>query len=177
MNINLTAPSGAVIDGQYRYLLWRHWADQFAETHPQPGGWLTWVMLNPSTADENTDDPTIRKCIGFAKRAGFSGILVANLFGWRATNPKHLRVLAANGTDLVGPRNRGHLGCAFHYASALVFAWGAVPRGLKEHDQAARVARQTAKMFHATPRCLGRTKGGEPRHPLMLSYSTPLEVW
>jgi hypothetical protein len=67
-------------DGRYRYRLWRLW-DDLAPV-------MVWVMLNPSTADADLDDPTIRKCIGFAKANRHGGIIVVNLFAWRATDPK-----------------------------------------------------------------------------------------
>ena len=85
--------AGALLSscGTYRYRLWRYW-----HTEREP---LIFIMLNPSTADAMQDDPTIRKCIGFAKRLGFGGIEVVNLFAYRATDPRDLR---ANGYQ-VGP--------------------------------------------------------------------------
>ena len=67
-------------DRRYRYLLVRRWDNTLPDA--------TFVMLNPSTADERDDDPTIRKCIGFAKRWGCGGIKVVNLYAFRATNPR-----------------------------------------------------------------------------------------
>ena len=81
---------------RYRYRLARHWG---------AGSALPFVMLNPSTADADNDDPTIRRCIAFAKREGAGGIVVANLFAFRATSPADM--LAA--PNPFGPENEGHL--------------------------------------------------------------------
>ena len=76
---------GAVISecGNYRYSLWRIWDD----TKPM----MMFIMINPSKADADNDDPTIRRCIGFAKSWGYGGFYVGNLFGYRATDPKELK--------------------------------------------------------------------------------------
>lgn len=75
---------GAVIsdDGRYRYRLWRTWAPELPR--------MAWIMLNPSTADAEVDDPTIRRCVGFAKREGCGGIEVVNLYAYRSTDPSVL---------------------------------------------------------------------------------------
>lgn len=87
-------------DGLHRYSLWRHW-------DPSKKRRATWVMLNPSTADAMQDDPTIRKCIGFTKRltGDFGGIVVVNLFAYRATEPRELVMARNAGADIVGVRN------------------------------------------------------------------------
>jgi hypothetical protein len=87
-------PSSAVFSPgsppDYRYLLTRRWA---------PGPVMTWVMLNPSRADETADDPTIRRCVRFARSAGCTAITVANLYAWRTSNPRELRRIP----DAIGP--------------------------------------------------------------------------
>lgn len=145
--------------GRYRYTLSREW-DAEMET-------LTWLMLNPSTADAAKDDPTIRKVMGFTKRAGYGSLLVVNLFAWRATDPSDLRTeIRRPSGDPEGPENQEAITVAARITDAVVCAWGAQPWA---RYQAKRVLgwlrERDTKM-----RCLGLTKGGDPLHPLMQSY-------
>ena len=154
------ATAGAVISpcGRYRYRLWRRW---------DPGFSVTWLMLNPSTADAEVDDPTIRKCIGFSKRWGYSAIEVVNLFAWRATDPKDLLARWRSAHDIVGPDNDRHILSAVARSPLVVAAWG--------NDDAARLGGRDAAVLHGFgAECLGRTSKGAPRHPLMLAYDTAL---
>ena len=114
-------------------------------------------MLNPSTADANRDDPTIRRCIDFAQRWGYGGLLVGNLFAYRSTDPKGL--LAAD--DPVGPENDRHLAHLAESCNIVVAAWGAVSR--PDHLRRATEVREIVghKLY-----CLGMTTSGQPRHPL-----------
>jgi len=151
----------------HRYLLWRTWSPN------KPPA--TFVMLNPSTAQASTDDHTVRKCIGFAQRWGFGGIRVVNLYSLRSTD-WHMLIARP---DRTGPANGQWLESAFELAAAqgqaVVVAWGAhrVP------EKAARVAevRSIARRHGVELLALGTTFDGDPCHPLMLSYSTPLEPW
>ena len=136
-------------DRRYRYRLWREWDRSRAV--------VAFVMLNPSTADASRDDPTIRRCIGFARAWGFGGVEVANLFALRATDPRDLRGVP----DPVGPRNARSLKAALAHASLVVVAWGADP--FARHVRLPR-----ALSSHRRLRCLGRTGAGAPRHPLYL---------
>lgn len=140
--------SGAELDGPYRYLLWRRWAD--AAT-------VLFVMLNPSTADARRDDPTIRRCSGFARAWGFGGVEVVNLFAWRATDPRELRRAA----DPVGPENDRVIAAAAARNHAVIAAWG-------NHGALGERDRQVAALLaRFRPRCLGApTARGAPRHPL-----------
>jgi hypothetical protein len=140
-------------DGRYRYTLYRLWDDSLPE--------VTWVMLNPSTADAEQDDPTIRKCVGFAQRWGCGSIRVVNLFAYRATNPRELTLA----DDPVGPINVPTLAVATN--GFCVAGWGAAKTPPKPLDVIA----------HKPLWCLGVTKSGDPRHPLYVSYETPLQVW
>ena len=138
---------------QYRYFLRRVWDD----TKPL----CAWVMLNPSTADAQADDPTIRKCMGFAHRWRCGGICVANLFAWRATDPDELAGVA----DPVGPRNETWIREAAK-CPMVVLGWGA-------HPMAPRQARKTIDILRlagAEPLFLRATKGCQPSHPLYLPY-------
>ena len=146
--------------GLYRYVLVRRWDDDLPE--------LRWCMLNPSVADSDQDDPTVRKCRGFAERWGFGSIRIVNLFAFRATNPRDL----LDARDPVGPDNAQYL--EEDLQSPVVVAWGgSLPNSMIAREAVSKVAALASVGWW----CLGRTKGGEPRHPLMLSYSTPRESW
>ena len=136
--------------GQYRYWLSRTWSS---------GPPLVFVMLNPSTADAQVDDPTIRRCKGFARREGAGGVFVVNLYAYRATNPRFLRICA----DPVGPDNdvwlQRVIAGTVETGTPVVAAWGAsaVP---------GRVRAVLRLVPGADWRCLGVTRAGAPRHPL-----------
>lgn len=152
-------------DGLYRYWLSRRWARNGM-------GMATFVMLNPSTADASLDDPTIRRCIGFARRWGLDGIAVVNLYALRSTDPKGLWAAA----DPVGPDNDEWLGVhailAKANATPVVAAWGANAHP----DRVAHVAALFAS-FGVPLHSLGVTKAGQPRHPLYLRADASLAPW
>jgi hypothetical protein len=143
----------------HRYLLCRRWSD---------GPVMTWIMLNPSTADAFADDPTIRRCISFARREGCGGLRVVNLFALRATNPRELR----KHPDPVGP-------CADQMIDAqaggayTVAAWGADATAIRRGRQVGR--RLIAAGVSLS--CLGVTSAGHPRHPLYVRSSALLTPW
>ena len=150
--------------GRYRYRLERAWA-------PEDEGRAVFVMLNPSTADHFSDDPTIRRCRGFATAWRLGGLVVVNLFAYRATAPSMLLRV----DDPVGPDNIIHLrdavaSCRAGSHNLLVFAWGALGT-LRDR---ARAARAIADEYRAAPFTLGLTKGGHPRHPLYVPAAQPL---
>jgi Uncharacterized protein conserved in bacteria len=153
-----TGSSWAVISecGRYRYELGRRW--------DSTGPLLEWIMLNPSTADASADDPTIRRCMAFAKRWGYGGIVVRNLFALRATNPQAL--LARDLIDSISPDN-------FVYLSRLdadctIAAWGAHAATLEWRNAGFRIRRPN--LF-----CLGVNANGSPKHPLYVPSSrTPI---
>lgn len=153
---------GALISecGHYRYRLWRLWDD----LRPI----MVWVMLNPSTADADVDDPTIRKCMGFAKAHHFGGIIVVNLFAWRATNPKELPKVK----DPVGPDNDQHIlwACTAPLMCAVVGGWGTNKFAAK---RAARVKALIQGGARRHIECFRETNG-TPWHPLYLPYDSPL---
>lgn len=125
-------------------------------------------MLNPSTADATKDDPTIRRCISFAKREGASGLVVVNLYAFRATNPSRL----AEALDPVGPENWQYLEKAGNVAD-VVCAWGS--QGLCP-PHVVRVI-NFLKEREVGLLCLGTTMGGSPRHPLYVKSDQPLIPW
>lgn len=133
----------------WRYALERRWGS---------GPFCLFVMLNPSTADESEDDPTIRRCIGFARSWGYGGLLVGNLYALRATNPAEL----AKAEDPVGPDNMTWLGTLAVRSSLVVAAWGA-------HPMAKKQAQELIGWGHlGNFTVLGLTKSGHPRHPLYM---------
>jgi hypothetical protein len=141
----------------YRYRLERRWSGGT--------GLCGFIMLNPSTADERSDDPTIRRCIGFAKAWGYSGLIVGNLFALRATDPAML--LAAR--DPVGGRaNDLALVELVDEAALVLCAWGHFSAAGDRGREAIALVRQRGRV----PHCLGLTKHGAPRHPLYLPAST-----
>lgn len=156
----ILAEASAVVSpcGTYRYSLVRRW---------EPGPLLPVVMLNPSTADAVADDPTIRRVVGFAKRDGWAGVVVVNLYALRATDPRELRRHA----DPVGPDNDDHIRAAVAGSRLAVVAWGA-----NEGPNAERAAEVLAMLTAAGayPCAWGLTKGGSPRHPLYLRGDAPL---
>jgi hypothetical protein len=162
---HIQAQSGATISvcGQYRYHLWRVWDPD------RPI--MVFVMCNPSTADATHDDPTIRRCIGFAKRDNYGGISVRNVFALRATNPAELE----KHRHPFGPENEEHLLCArgVFRLTRLVAAWGKpVSRKLLHYYQRAGAIVQMQLAC-----CLGTTKGGHPRHPLYVRADQPLQTF
>ncbi len=119
-------------------------------------------MLNPSTADATHDDPTIRRCLGFATRWEMNSVHVVNLFAFRATDPD----LLATSPDPIGPENLQYLEVAFDSADCVIAAWGA--SGFVRVDHVAPILRLVRhKLF-----CLGRTKSGAPRHPVYVRADT-----
>lgn len=132
---------------------------------------LAFVMLNPSTADDETDDQTIRRCMMIAWREGFDGIEVCNLRSFRAREPK---VCAAQPRS---PVNWMHLETTAEFArkrrKPIVCGWGAAT--WIEEDARRFVAMAAAK--GATLRCLGKTRSGAPRHPCYIANNQPLEPY
>ena len=161
-----TEQSGATISecGLYRYHLWRRW-------HPDLPT-MCFVLQNPSTADESADDPTIRRCVAFAKRDGFGGISVRNVFALRATDERELLTHA----DPFGPENAEHLTAARNVSimTRLVVAWGnrVEDKRLRSYYQNAASICRAQK-----PYCLGVNRSGEPKHPLYLRADTPMVLW
>ena len=133
--------------GRYRYTLWRKWG---------PGGTCMFVGLNPSTADATLDDPTIRRCVAFARMWGYGGLMMTNLFAWRATDPRDM--LAAE--DPVGPDNDQTLRTTWLNAAITVAAWGThgTHQGRDAHVRAMLPALHYLRL----------TKDGHPGHPLYL---------
>jgi hypothetical protein len=155
------APSGAVMRGRYRYLLWR--------TLPDGQGTAVWLMLNPSTADAYDLDPTIRRCMGFSRAWGYRRVEVINLFALRSSDPDKLLA----DPDPVGPENDIWIENAALRAEVLIAAWGA-------HKAAPRRGRDVAGLLASADipmNCLGRTQQGFPKHPLYTKGDRRPEAW
>ncbi len=155
---------GAVISpcGDYRYVLTR----PIQQTTPAHKPCL-FAMLNPSTADANTDDRTISRCIGFATAWGCSSLTVVNLFAYRSTNPAALLTV----DDPHGPDNSHHIADQLdrHRNSLIIVAWGA--RRIAQNAPA-------QKAFRSTPvLCLQKTASGAPKHPLYVNGDTTPISW
>jgi hypothetical protein len=133
-------------DGIWRYELRRVW--------DPTGEMVAFVGLNPSTADLTHDDPTVRRCLGFARSWGYGGLIMLNAFAFRATDPLVMRAAS----DPVGPDNDAYLRAAAAEASEVVAAWG-------NHGRLAGRSGQVVAMLGPMS-ALGITKRGEPRHPL-----------
>jgi hypothetical protein len=156
--------NSAVIDGRFRYHLARDTAvvgGSASDRH------LVFVMLNPSIADETTDDHTIRKCRGFASLWGYSGFEVVNLYAFRATDPAELR---REGFP-IGCENDAWIENVCRGAD-VVCAWG----GNAEKSRARHVFELIRGVCEVKWH-LGLTCDGQPRHPLMLGYDTPRSVY
>lgn len=139
--------------GTYRYRLERR--------IESCGNLVTFIMLNPSTADAEKDDPTIRRCMGFARSWGFARLIVVNLFALRATDPNAL-CDESEFIDPTGPDNLAHIQRAKADSSFAVVAWGAHPAAKHARPEILAAALDPWRAVMA----LGLTKDGSPRHPL-----------
>ena len=145
----------------YRYMLRRDWAGS--------GPHLIYILLNPSTASAEKNDPTIERCERRARAAGFAGFSVANIFAFRATYPRALR----HSADPVGPENDAVLAGISAGGDRILCGWGAhgalFGRGGEIADM---LRRQGRDLWH-----LGLTKAGHPRHPLYIGYAQKPQPW
>lgn len=157
------APSTAVYSDceRYRYTLTREWA---------PGaGRALFIMLNPSTATEVQNDPTVERCERRARALGFGAFRVTNIFAWRDTDPRRMRAAP----DPVGPENDAAIVESCDWADRIVAAWGTHGAHLGRGAAVEALLRGTgAPVFH-----LGLSKAGHPKHPLYIAYARQPERW
>ena len=144
-------------DRVYRYRLWRRWDD---------GDEMTFIGVNPSTADETTNDQTIKKCIGLAKRHDCAAIQMLNLFALRETNPSVMK----EHPKPIGPRNKSVLVKFASSAKIVVACWGVHGTHLSRDEEVVKLLESEGVELM----CFGLTKKGFPKHPVMLAYSTEL---
>mgnify|MGYP001162362035 FL=1 len=135
-------------DRKHRYALWRVWNNKLPK--------VLFIGLNPSTADEVKDDPTIRRCINYAKDWGYGGYIMGNIFAYRSTDPKNLKIT----NDPIGIDNNSWLIKLHSEASLTIGAWGNHGKYL---DRGEEVSNLIDNLY-----CLRITKEGHPSHPLYL---------
>jgi hypothetical protein len=167
MNIPMPLDSdmGAVFSRcrTWRYTLWR-------DLTPDRAPVLNVIGLNPSTATERTNDPTVRRCIGFAKWLHCGQLVVTNIFAYRATNPADMKAV---GRFAVGPENDRYLLEIARTSQIVVAAWGVLGTFMNREHTVLEMLRRAGITVH----CFGQTKDGYPKHPLYLASHTPLEVY
>ena len=145
----------------YRYALTRVW--------DAAGGKVHFCMLNPSTATEVQNDPTVERCERRARALGFGAFRVTNIFAWRDTDPRKMRAAA----DPVGPENDAAILEGVRWADQVIAAWGTHGAHLDRGPAVETLLRNTGQpLFH-----LGLTKDGHPKHPLYIAYSQQPEQW
>ncbi len=145
----------------YRYLLTRVWDGA--------GDKALFVMLNPSTATEVQNDPTVERCERRARALGFGAFRVVNIFAYRATDPRVMRAQA----DPVGPGNDAAILDSVAWADRVICAWGSHGAHLGRGAAVTALLRETGQpLWH-----LGLTLAGQPKHPLYIGYDRQPEVW
>ena len=144
--------------GISRCKAYRYWLRRRCGEGPE----VIFIGLNPSTADSKTDDPTLRRIMGFSHKWGFSGVTVINLFAWRSQDPRELRKVE----DPVGPRNNYWLKKFSQGTEPVVAAWGN-GGGFRARNQFVLVT--VAELY-----CFGQTQRGHPRHPLYAPVNSRL---
>ncbi|RMD47648.1 MAG: DUF1643 domain-containing protein [Alphaproteobacteria bacterium] len=146
---------------RYRYVLTRVWAPE--------GRRALFIMLNPSTATEVQNDPTVERCERRARALGFGAFRVCNIFAWRATDPRAMRAAP----DPVGPLNDAAILAGCDWADMVVCAWGTHGAHLNRGPEVERLLRAAGVRMHH----LGLTRDGHPRHPLYIGYSVQPMPW
>ncbi len=151
---------GAVITGNYRYLLWREW-DSDSKT-------VSFIMLNPSRADASLNDPTITRCINFANSWGYGRLEVVNLFAYRTSQPSLLKQVA----EPIGKDNDSYILKTAHNSDQVILAWGNHGAWQKQDLYVLQLLKNHTHLY-----CFGVTKKGCPRHPLYLPSTSKPEIF
>jgi hypothetical protein len=147
--------------GRYRYLLRRVW------DFKKPRALVD--MLNPSTADARMDDPTVKSVVRLTNALGFGSFEIANLYGWRETDPDALLACV----DPVGPDNDQIVAAAISRCDVTICAWGAH----KMAERRSRAMIELVRSLRPSAFCFGKTKAGAPKHPLYIKTGTALESY
>jgi hypothetical protein len=153
--------TGAVFSDcrRYRYRLWRIWDASLSPA--------CFILMNPSTADEIANDPTVERCQRRAAMLGYGGLIVVNVFAWRETDSRKLPKLVAAGTDITGPDNDAAILSAARESKLVVCGWG------KPGELNGR-GRSVVRLLNdagITPHALAVNADGSPKHPLYIGYS------
>ena len=149
--------------GIYRYTWWPY---DFCDH--QPGRFVQFIGLNPSTADEYSSDPTVRRCKQFAKDWGYSGLCMTNLFAFRATDPSVMKAVC----EPIGPDNNDRLRGIASVAGIVIGAWGTHGGHLGRDREVVRLLSDVCKLHY-----LRKTKDGFPGHPLYLPKTLKPVEW
>ncbi len=158
------APSTATYsdDERYRYDLIRTW--------DASGGRINFVMLNPSTATELANDPTVERCERRARALGYGAFRVTNIFAYRATDPRDMRACPE---PVGGPDNDAAIEAAARWADQVVCAWGTHGAHLARGAKVEALLRATGQPLTT----LGLSKDGHPKHPLYIGYAVQPTPW
>ncbi len=151
---------------QFRYTLERRWGGRNRPAHEDT---VLWCALNPSVADTNLDDPTVRKVCEFSRRWGFAAMMLVNMFAFRATKPKDL----VKAKDPIGPENDDIVSQALMDHDNVILCWGAQPLARQRLPWLAG----TLTLLGRRTQCLGVTQDGSPLHPLMQPYKNKRQDW
>ena len=161
--VRLTLPDHVISEAiyspcrKYRYILHRRWEPD------RPDRSVMFLMLNPSTATEDVDDPTVRKCRHYAMRWGYNHLIVGNIMAYRVTDPILLRGI----DDPIGPDNHQHLRDAIEtYEPRLICAWGCLPRRLVAVE---RTILDLLRDLEVRAEALRLNAAGSPGHPLYVA--------
>lgn len=145
----------------YRYSLTRIW---------EPAGRkAAFIMLNPSTATEVQNDPTVERCERRSRALGFGAFSVTNIFAWRDTDPRKMRAAS----DPIGPDNNGAISEVCAWSDRVIAAWGTHGEHRKRGPEVEALLRETGlPIYH-----LGLSKAGHPKHPLYIAYAQQPTLW
>lgn len=149
---------------RYRYFLSRVWAGE-----DTPPSMLPFLMLNPSTADEMKNDPTVERCQRRAESMGYGGFIVLNVFAYRSTDPKGLKII----DDPVGTENDAYIRDVLNQCDKVICAWG----NHGQHNKRSTAIHELLRDAEATPFILALNGSGEPKHPLYIGYDHQPFEW
>lgn len=144
---------------KYRYVLERQWG-------PNAANFVNFILLNPSTADSDKDDATVRACVEFARRWKFDKLIITNLFAFRATDPAKMKSYL----NPVGDQNNVYIKYVAERAKKVVVAWGNHGTHFHRDKEVLNILRRIKKQY-----CLGITKFGHPKHPLYVKRDNRLK--
>lgn len=165
--------SGAIFSPcrTWRYSLWRIWIDSpsWLPRRDTYKNFALFIMLNPSTADEKRNDPSVSRCLRYTKDWGYDGVIVCNLFALRSTDPKELYRF----DDPVGPDNDSKIRASANDLTLIVCAWGNHGKYMNRSNIVSNMLANSGFELY----CLGLTKEGEPKHPLYLPKNLKPVLW